>query len=217
MKFGAGFLVKHLWNKSQFGDNRLRGGCTLLNDVNDFLSRSPHFLTDVARISTTAGYKVPSWAFGVSRQSVQGEPCFSWSRNWNFDNFFYIFCSVWAKFRRGDVHKSLLGCCDPYENRCSASHTLRLENFLIYSFHIYFPICIKFGVRNLLLILKRICEFRDDRCMKGYTFFYERKLDCIYSCTVKPYDILKIKNSFVQSVYCVPEYCICCPVMYCTS
>ena len=78
-------------------------------------------------------HKVPSWAFGVSRQPVQWKSCFSLSRNRNSNDFFQIFfCPIWVKFRIGDVHKNLC-CYAPYENRCSTSHTLHLENFLYFS------------------------------------------------------------------------------------
>jgi hypothetical protein len=31
----------------------------------------------------------------------------------------------------------------------------------------------------------------------------------VYCCTVKLYDILRVKNAFVKSVFCVAEYKIC--------
>jgi hypothetical protein len=75
MKFGARVFVKNLCNKSHFGDNRLRDGCTLLNDVMKFLpdEYSPYFLTNVARISCTVcsqGTVLSSWSvatFGAVR------------------------------------------------------------------------------------------------------------------------------------------------------
>jgi hypothetical protein len=34
----------------------------------------------------------------------------------------------------------------------------------------------------------------------------------MYTRTVKPYDILRVKNALVKSVYCVTECAIGCPV-----
>jgi hypothetical protein len=58
----------------------------------------------------------------------------------------------------------------------------------------------KFGIRDLHTILVSNCDFRENWRWEG------RKRSCVYAYTVKPYDVLKVKNGLVQSVYCVAEY-----------
>ena len=38
---------------------------------------------------------------------------------------------------------------------------------------------------------------------------YARKLDYVEACTLKVYDILKVKNTLVISAYCVTKHTIC--------
>jgi len=45
-------------------------------------------------------------------------------------------------------------------------------------------------------------------------FYLGRKLNYTYACTVKPRDILKVKNAFVKSAYRVTDCTICIIVMY---
>lgn len=77
-----------------------------------------------------------------------------------------------------------------------------MRTFLVYS-----PIWVKFGVRDLHLILLRICEFRKNRLEECCTFLVGvNEISYIYACTMKPHDPSKVKNALVKRAHYVTEY-----------
>ena len=58
------------------------------------------------------------------------------------------------------------------------------------------------SLRDLHIMLLRILEFRENRPREGRTFLID-------ICTVKPSDILEVKNAMAKSVYYVTEHTIC--------
>ena len=63
----------------------------------------------------------------------------------------------------------------------------------------------------LNIMLLSICEFRENRRREGRMSFFSfgYKLNYIYACTMKPYDIIKVKNTLVNSAHYVTEYTTC--------
>jgi hypothetical protein len=65
----------------------------------------------------------------------------------------------------------------------------------------------KFGITDLNITLSKIYEFcanwRHGKTM--LLFSYGRQWYYIYACTVKPNDILRVKNALVKFVYCVTQ------------
>lgn len=95
------------------------------------------------------------------------------------------------------------------ENRRSESRTSSraVIEFLICTCLICRPIWVKFGMRDLKLLLLRIFSVKIG-AGKSY-FYYARKLNYIYARTVKPHDVWRLKNSLVKVVHCVMDYTIC--------
>jgi hypothetical protein len=59
------------------------------------------------------------------------------------------------------------------------------------------PVWAKINIRTLKIILFDICEFLENQA--GKTFFsYGLKLNYNYMRTMNPYEILQVKNSFVN-------------------
>lgn len=68
---------------------------------------------------------------------------------------------------------------------------------------------------NLSEIRYKRCtiDFEDSRVSRtsaqGRPYFsYGRKLNCLYACIVKPYDIFKVKNTLVKSLVYLTEHTI---------
>jgi hypothetical protein len=62
----------------------------------------------------------------------------------------------WVKFGIGDLHVMLLGSCGFRENRRSESHAFfNYANDLLF-FHIYCPLWVQFGIRELHIPLFRV-------------------------------------------------------------
>jgi hypothetical protein len=64
------------------------------------------------------------------------------------------------------------------------------------AFHIEGRILLKFGVRDLRVMLLNVCEFRQ---YVGKALLYGLTWNYIYTCTAKLYGIFKAKNALVKS------------------
>ena len=58
---------------------------------------------------------------------------------------------------------------------------------------------VKLGIINML----SICDFRENPHWENPHFSYGLKLNYVHPCTVKLYDIWKVKNALLKSVYYV--------------
>jgi hypothetical protein len=65
------------------------------------------------------------------------------------------------------------------------------------------------SVWDLDIMLLRVFEFREYRHRRRRPLFVGLNEINIYSPALKPYDIQKVKDAWVNSVYCVTAYMIC--------
>jgi hypothetical protein len=80
--------------------------------------------------------------------------------------------------------------------------------------HVFCPIWLGFGTRDLHVMVFDICEFRENR--RRVARAAVTGVDKIASgvCTVTLRDILKVKSGYVKSVYCVTVCFICRRVLF---
>ena len=79
-----------------------------------------------------------------------------------------------------------------------------VNEFIRILFHTYCPNLVKFVTRSLNVMLSSVSVFWKDRhTLRQYLFSFRRKSNYIYAFTVKPFDIPKLKNTLLKSVYSV--------------
>jgi hypothetical protein len=89
------------------------------------------------------------------------------------------------------------------------------------NFYPYFPhllyhlVKIQYSAHNAVDYL----YVHENQCCEGQSLLMGIQQNYIYTCTMKPYDILKVSNALVQSMYCVTKYAytICKLVLLLTS
>lgn len=102
-----------------------------------------------------------------------------------FFTFFFRFVNNWMK----DMYKNLSSYYEFHENWPNVSHIKGRKWIYIRAFHIYRPISVKFGTRDLDLMLLNICEFHENWLKRRPQFSYGRKWNYVNACTLKSYDI----------------------------
>jgi len=104
------------------------------------------------------------------------------------------------RYRR--CSQNLLSVCDFRENRCSGSHSsLRGVKWMpVLTFHTCFSIWVQFGMRDLHIMLLGVCGFRGNRRREDLTC-----LVGINKVAAKPYDVFKVKDAVIKSIYGVTE------------
>ena len=114
-------------------------------------------------------------------------------RKWNSDHTFLHFSS--------DSHTVLQRTTKLYrvtefrENRCSESH---IFTHFIHALQIWCPIWIKFGLRNLNIMLFSICDIRENRLTEGHTLLMGvNKIKFTWG-PLKKYGFQKIKNRLCE-------------------
>ena len=123
----------------------------------------------------------------------------------------YIFREIWKTFGTGDLHKNLLSDSELIENQHSESHnSLRGVNELLC---IFLTFVVRFGW-SLTLELMHIILLEHMwvlwKSVQGRSYFSNGcRWNYIYMYFLKQYDILKVKNILVKSVYDVMVYIVC--------
>jgi hypothetical protein len=92
--------------------------------------------------------------------------------------------------------------CGLHEHLCTERHSLLggVKKVYIRTVHIYRPIWVKSSARNLRTVLSSNCDFSRKSAQA------RRKRNYIYACTVKPYEILTVKNALVKPLRCDTKY-----------
>jgi hypothetical protein len=76
-------------------------------------------------------------------------------------------------------------------------------------FNKYCPILVKTGTRDLHIMPFSILWFSPKCAQERPYFSFAHKLNYIYVCTVKPYNVLNVQNTLVNYVYYNLEFTIC--------
>jgi hypothetical protein len=115
-----------------------------------------------------------------------------------------FFVQCYTKF--GTQHGHSLGSdCEFCENQCSENYTFLKGHNLYFAtaFHIYCPIWVIFGTRDVCIMLLSISVFCACWPRKP-SFFYG--CNWMYTCAIKLYEILNIQHALVMSVFITMEY-----------
>lgn len=102
---------------------------------------------------------------------------------------------MWVKFRTGDLNIIPLSSCQFRKNQSSETNTLQISanGVTLIPFDIYCAICVKFGVKDLQVMMKVSWK-----SVPGRPFFpYWGLYNYIYACTVKPDDTLNVCDARV--------------------
>lgn len=75
------------------------------------------------------------------------------------------------------------------------AHTYGHKWISVPSCHIYYPICVKVGVRDLKKMLLSVLWISWKLAQGRPYFSYGREWNCLYARSVQPYDIMKVKYS----------------------
>jgi hypothetical protein len=137
------------------------------------------------------------------------EHYFDYACRWICTHCAYSPWQIWVKFIVEDIHVMLLNLFDVCENQFSGSYTLfrSVINILPHFPHL-FPSWMKFSaIRDLHILLLNIYQVLENWQRGGYTVLMDGNSHII-ACTLKSYDIFKIKDAFVKYVYHVTEYTI---------
>jgi hypothetical protein len=79
---------------------------------------------------------------------------------------------------------------------------------LFHTFHRYCLIWLKFGIRGLHIMLFSIGELHENQPNEGCTFFAGINEIAFTRVPWNCFDILKVMNALVRSVYCATDYAI---------
>jgi hypothetical protein len=169
VEFDARVIFKTLLRKNAFHENLLSDCHTLLTDLSEFLLYFPHtvYWLNVYEIQ----FRCPRWqVLSVMKIDTMRATCYLGS-SMEYCPIWYHFVPIWVTFGAGCSQRNL--------SDCECRENWRIEGHTIW---------MKLRTRDLYIKLFRICKFRGK-------LSYGRKLNYVYSCTEKPYDISRVKDT----------------------
>jgi hypothetical protein len=72
------------------------------------------------------------------------------------------------------------------------------------SFQVYFQIIVKYTIRDMHIMLLSVCEFNGSRRWEAIFFNWCNEI----TCTIVPFEILRVKKNLAKSTCCATQYAI---------
>jgi hypothetical protein len=144
---------------------------------------------------------------------VQKSCTYLYGLKWNFAYIFYIFHSTLIQSIVEQLHIMV-------SEVVSFVKMAQLKAYFIswckwFSVHTF--VCLLFNLDEIWcngFARSAVEHFWVPWKLEDSLYFYGHEWNSIYKCTVKLYDILKVKNTLMMSVYRVTEYIICSLVVF---